>query len=251
MTLDFDPANVGRCAIAIMAKAPQAGRCKTRLCPPLLPEEAAALSGAFLWDMTATMALAGLVAPIDGFVAFAPAGSEALLRTWLAPGMRLLVADGVGVEEAGVAGFGRPLLQTVRALLAAGYDSACVLNSDSPTLPAGVLVEAAAVLAEGEAGAVLGPASDGGYYLLGLRSAAAVMFADIAWSTADVAAQTRRQARLAGLSMVELAGWYDVDDQDSLLRLLRDVERDGGDGVAATASALNRLGLRERMGMPA
>jgi rSAM/selenodomain-associated transferase 1 len=247
MTPVFDAANASRCAIAIMAKVPQAGRSKTRLCPPLSPEEAACLSGAFLRDMTAMVARAAVLAPIDGFVAYAPAGAAALMREHVVPGTRLLVADGAGIEDAGVAGFGRPLLQTIRTLLGLGYGSACVLNSDSPTLPETMLAAAAGVLADGVGKAVLGPASDGGYYLLGLRAAQACLFANIAWSTADVAEQTRRQARRAGVTMIELACWYDVDDRDSLRRLLRDLRPDASNGAAATAAMLSRLGLRERL----
>jgi rSAM/selenodomain-associated transferase 1 len=233
---------VGTCAIAIMAKTPQPGRSKTRLCPPLRAEEAAALSAAFLRDMTTTIRIAAHEAAIDAYVAFCPAGSEAGLADHLAPGTRLLLADGAGIDDPGVVGFGRPLLQTIRTLLARGYTSACVLNSDSPTLPAALLVEAATLLA-GAADAVLGPATDGGYYLLGLRAAHPLLFADIAWSTAAVADQTRAQAHRAGLAMAELAPWYDVDDAASLRRLTADLDRYGPRTAPATAARLAALGL--------
>jgi rSAM/selenodomain-associated transferase 1 len=225
-----------------MAKTPQPGRSKTRLCPPLRPEEAAALSAAFLRDMTGTIHTAAQHAAIDAYVAFCPAGSEAGLRPHLAPGTGLLLADGAGIVEPGVSGFGCPLLQTIRLLLGRGYASACVLNSDSPTLPAAYLAEAARSLT-GPADAVLGPASDGGYYLLGLRAAHACLFADIAWSTDQVADQTRAQARRAGLAMVELGGWYDVDDAASLRRLTGDLHRNGPAIAPATAARLAALGL--------
>src|SRR6202008_1002066 len=66
-------------AIGVMAKAPEAGRSKTRLCPPLLPQQAALLSAAFLRDTTQSMAAAARWAPIVAYAAYAPIGSEALL----------------------------------------------------------------------------------------------------------------------------------------------------------------------------
>jgi rSAM/selenodomain-associated transferase 1 len=227
-----------------MAKTPQAGRSKTRLCPPLQPAEAAELSAAFLQDMTAAITAAAQNAPIDAFVAYTPAGTEADLRTHLAPGTELLLADGDGVDEPGVTGFGRPLLQTIRALLARGYHSACVLNSDSPSLPPVLLTEAATLLA-GPAEAVLGPAEDGGYYLLGVRAPHAALFADIAWSTGAVAEQTRLQAARIGVSLMELTEWFDVDNPASLARLASDLRRYGAQTAPATARRLFELGLDE------
>ena len=81
------------CAIGVMAKAPQAGRSKTRLCPPLLPAQAAALSTAFLRDVTENIAAAARSAEIAGLIAYAPAGSEALFGGHLAEGTGLLLVS--------------------------------------------------------------------------------------------------------------------------------------------------------------
>ena len=70
---------------------------------------------------------------------------------------------------------------------------------------------------------MLGPAEDGGYYLIGMKSADPALFSDIAWSTETVAAQTRERAAARGLELVELDPWYDVDDSAALERLLRDL----------------------------
>ncbi len=209
----------GRCAIAVMAKAPQPGRSKTRLVPPLTPDQAAALSAAFLRDITENIAAAARIAPIDGYVAYAPAGLEALFDGHLAAGTRLILADGAPPMPPGVTGFGRCLLHAINTLLDAGYGAACVLNSDSPTLPTGVLVQAARQLAAPGDRAVFGPAEDGGYYLLGLKSAHAALFADIDWSTVRVAAQTLDRAAATRLEVVALPRWYDVDDAAALDRL--------------------------------
>jgi rSAM/selenodomain-associated transferase 1 len=233
------------CAIAVMAKAPQPGRCKTRLIPPLTPEQAAALSGAFLRDITENLSLAGQAIPIQGFIAYAPAGLEPLFSGHLAAGTKLVLADGEPVTADGVAGFGRALLHAVQALLAQGYASVCLLNSDSPTLPTACLSQAAALLAAPGDRVVLGPADDGGYYLIGMRAAHAALFADIAWSTERVADQTRERARSIGLELVELPAWYDVDDAAALRRLHAELDTPaGGYAAPATAACLVRLGLR-------
>ncbi len=127
--------------------------------------------------------------------------------------------DGIGLIEAWRPNFGDCLLHTIEEIFARGHASAVVLNSDSPTLPTAFLVETAAALARPGDRAVLGPSSDGGYYLLGLKAAHRHMFEDIAWSTEQVAKQTLERAREIGLDVHRLPVWYDVDDVDGLRRL--------------------------------
>lgn len=234
--------HVRACAIGVMAKAPQAGRSKTRLCPPLHPEQAAALSAAFLRDISENLALAAQSAPITRYVAYAPRGHEALFDGILAPGTQLLLADGSGEMPDNVQGFGRCLLHAMRDMLALGHAAACVLNSDSPTLPTAYLAQAAhLLLAPGER-VVLGPAEDGGYYLLGATAAHAHLFADIAWSTEKVAATTRNRIHELNLDLVELPTWYDVDDRHALARLNREAGSAGKHHLApASRVALDAL----------
>ena len=215
-------ARADRCAIAIMAKAPDVARVKTRLSPLLSPDEARALSACFLRDMTHMLACAGRTAAIDAYIAFAPAGSEASFAPIVAPGTGLVLADGAIDPPAGVVGFGHCLLQAAQGLFVRGYGAVGLLNSDSPTLPAELIVETARLLAVPGERAVLGPASDGGYYLLALKSPHPALFADIDWSTARVADQTRAAAQRLGLALTEIAPWYDVDDPTSLAQLVRD-----------------------------
>ena len=106
-----------------------------------------------------------LISP--GYIAYAPAGMEQLFDGILADGTRRVLADGAGHMPAGVEGFGRCLLHATRALFALGHSAVCVLNSDSPTLPTACLVQAARDLPAGVDRVVLGPAEDGGYYLIG------------------------------------------------------------------------------------
>lgn len=235
--------------IAVMAKAPVPGRAKTRLVPALGAAQAAAMSAAFLRDVTENILAAGARAPVQGAVAYAPAGQEGLFEGHVAPGTMFFLADGAPDMPAGVEGFGRCLLHAVNTMLQKGFAGAVVLNSDSPTLPTALLVQCARLLAAPGERAVLGPAADGGYYLLGLKAAHPELFMDIAWSTANVAAQTRARATKMGLPLVELPEWYDVDDAASLDRLLGECATPPRvDGLVpyaapATAACIARLGL--------
>jgi rSAM/selenodomain-associated transferase 1 len=236
-----------RCAQAVMAKAPQPGRSKTRLAPLMGPEQAAMLSAAFLRDITENIRAAAAESPIDGYIAYAPAGLEHLFDGHLASGTGFVLADGRIDVPPDVQGFGRCLLHAVGALLAAGYGAACVVNSDSPTLPTEYLQRAADLLTAPGERAVLGPADDGGYYLLGVKSAHTHLFADIAWSTEAVAAQTLQRAKEIGLPVHVLPSWYDVDDAASLRRLLGTLQGHNGTpapfAAPATVACVARLGL--------
>src|SRR5580698_10551229 len=106
----------GICGIGVMAKAPRPGFSKTRLCPPLRPEQAAALSAAFLRDITENIALAARQAPISGYIAYAPAGQEALFDGHLAAGTELVLADGAIDAPSGVQGFGKCLMHAIEAM---------------------------------------------------------------------------------------------------------------------------------------
>jgi rSAM/selenodomain-associated transferase 1 len=238
-----------------MAKAPRAGRVKTRLCPPLAPDEAMAMSAAFLRDITENIRAAAADAPLDGWIGYAPAGMAGLFDGMLADGTRLVLADGSPDMPPSIDGFGRSLLHAVQALFAMGYAAVCVLNSDSPTLPTAQLRDAAMALLRPGSRAVLGAAEDGGYYLLGMQAPHPHLFADIAWSTDRVAAQTRARAAELSLPMVELAEWYDVDDRAALHRLLDDLAAPRGAhgpwGAPATAACVARLALADRLAVEA
>jgi len=240
------------CAIAVMAKAPRPGQVKTRLQTVLDAPEAAAISAAFLHDVTANIQAAAKEASIHGFVAYAPLGEEARFDGLLAPGTQLILADGTGGEAEDVDGFGRCLLHAIRSLLARGYGAACVLNADSPTLPTTLLVQAARTLLTPGSRGVLGPAEDGGYWLLGMQTPRHELFARIAWSTDAVAAATLRRAQDIGLPLPELDTWFDVDDRPSLERLVRELAApQTGPGqpfpALATAACVAALGLPDRL----
>lgn len=208
-----------RCAIAIMAKAPRLGEVKTRLVPPLSAEEAACLSACFIRDAAENIAAAAKQAAIVGYIAYSPAGAKAEFAELLADGTRLLPSRRVGL--------GFSLHDAADDLLAAGFGSVCLVNSDSPTLPTSRLIAAAQTLTLPGDRIVLGPAEDGGYYLIGLKQMHARLFDDIPWSTPLVFAQTVERAREIGLEPVVLPAWYDVDDIGSLRRLDTELREKG------------------------
>jgi len=200
------------CAIAAMAKASIAGRTKTRLVPPLTEEQAATLNTVFLRDAADNILAAAELANISGWMAYAPTGS--------APFFRAHLPDSIGLLETVAPSLGECLLHAAATFLQAGYGSVCLINSDSPTLPVGYLVAAATALAPPGDRIVLGPSTDGGYYLIGLKRPHAGLFEDIAWSTDQVSHQTRVRAKALNLPIVELPTWYDVDDAEALQILL-------------------------------
>jgi rSAM/selenodomain-associated transferase 1 len=191
-----------------MAKASRPGLSKTRLCPPLTLEEAASFNTAFLQDVAANIQAAALSAAIDGYMAFGPPGSE--------PFFREILPAGIGLLECWFSNFGDCLFSAITQQFERGHLAAVVLNSDSPTLPTSLLVETAEILARPGDRAVIGPSTDGGYYLLGLKQPHRRMFEEIDWSTERVARQTLERARDIGLSVHTLPAWYDVDDAQAL-----------------------------------
>src|SRR5271170_5619440 len=205
----------GFCAVAMMAKAPRIGDAKTRLAPPLSETEAAALSSCFIRDTADNIIAAAQSAPIHGHIAYSPPESETVFRALLPESIRLLPSRRVGL--------GYSLYDAAKDVLAAGYGSVCLVNSDSPTLPTSVLTEAAQTLLASEDRVVLGPAEDGGYYCIGLKSPYARPFEDIAWSTEQVLTQTLERAHEIGLDTSVLPTWYDVDDLASRRRLAEEL----------------------------
>lgn len=204
----------GRIALAAMAKVPVAGEVKTRLCPPLRPEQAAELARCFLEDRVAQ--LGGLPAS-DRLVAFTPPERVAELRALLPPDVRLLPQRG--------ADLGERMSRLLSDLLAEGYAGAIAVGTDTPTLPTAYLVEASEALRSGVADVVLGPSEDGGYYLIGLGAPAPELFVDMSWSTATVYAETLARAGATGRRTSILPSWFDVDRVPDLARLGRPPER--------------------------
>lgn len=197
-----------QCALAVMAKAPRPGRVKTRLSPPLSPAQASDLSRCFLRDTAESLAAAASETGAALVVSYTPIGDEALFEGVLPAGFELLPQRGEN--------FGERLLQTAGDLFACGFASVCLIDSDSPTVPGTAYEQAVRELTRPGDRVVLGPAADGGYYLIGLKAPHAQLFEGIRWSTSDVYGDTLDRARALHLEIAELPLWYDVDDPASL-----------------------------------
>jgi rSAM/selenodomain-associated transferase 1 len=205
------PAARPSCGIAVMAKASTPGRTKTRLVPPLTHEKAALCNTAFLRDIADNILAAAKQTSIAGYMAFGPPDAR--------PFFQEQIPGAIGLIEAWHSDFGQCLHCAIVQVLERGHVSAVVLNSDSPTLPTSLLVETAEVLACPGERIVLGPADDGGYYLLGLKRGHRRLFEDITWSTEHVARQTLDRAAELELPVHVLPTWYDVDDASALRTL--------------------------------
>ncbi len=196
--------------VLVVAKAPGGGRSKTRLVPPLTPTEATALHEAMLLDTLDSCRRE----TTDVWVLYAePADREGLEA--LLPGVRLVQQEGRGLADALRLGVARHV----------GDGPVAIVSSDVPGLPEGALTSAFAALAEG-ADIVLGPAVDGGYWLIAMREADERPFAGIPWSTPAVCAVTHRRCEDAGLRVVKLPLWRDLDTMVDLSLALHEGELD-------------------------
>ncbi len=216
-------------ALLVIAKQPAPGRTKTRLTPPLSPEQAAALYECFLRD---TLNLVRRLPGVTPAIAYLPADARAYFAE-LAPDFRLVLQDGRSLGER--------LDNALTHFLAAGYRQVAIINSDAPTLPLGHLAAAFDALAAG-ADVVLGPSDDGGYYLIGLKRPAPRLLREVQMSTPTVLADTLALAAEEGLCVELLPSWYDVDDAESLARLRHELANAPADVAARTRSYLDGMG---------
>jgi len=229
-------------AIGMFCKAPAAGQSKTRLSPPLRPEDSAELSACFIRDVAATIAEVTRAADAVGYAVYTPCGSEAALQALLPAEFRLLLqSEGdLGIRVASAA---RELLKR--------HAGAILVNADSPTLPGSILRAAVDATRHGEV--VLSPALDGGYTLIGLSHMHERLFQDIPWSTSEVHQRTIERAGEIGVAVTGMEAWYDVDDAASLALLQAELAGEAlpfasepGAAAPATRSYLARRASREK-----
>ncbi|MEK6633214.1 MAG: TIGR04282 family arsenosugar biosynthesis glycosyltransferase [Nitrospirota bacterium] len=200
-------------ALVIFAKAPIAGQVKTRLCPPLTHDEAATLHGSFVLDMLerTKIATAKLKLPFDRYLACAPSSTLVFFQI-MEERHSVKLIDQVGDD------LGARMQQAFATLFGKGYQHVFIVGTDIPSLPLDHYKQALALLDTHDI--VLGPAMDGGYYLIGLKQPRPELFADIAWSTDRVLATTQEKAASLGLKVALLPSWRDVDTIDDLQALI-------------------------------
>lgn len=238
----LDPAKPGQippglCALAVMTKAPQAGKVKTRLTPPLSSEEAAALNTCFLRDTAAAIAKTAEDGNCRGIAVYTPVGAETAYAGILPEDFEL-------VPQRGDA-FGERLALATEDLLRIGFDSLCLIDSDSPTVPQQAFAQAVDFLARPGDSIVLGPSDDGGYYLIGLKKLHRQLFEGIDWSTERVLEQTIQRAGEMRLPVHLLPAWYDVDDRATLSRLCQEFFGANGSASAGYPAPETRRFLEE------
>ena len=258
-------------ALVLFMKAPRPGTVKTRLTPRVTMDEAAELYRAFILD---TLNLARRTTAATLFVAWTPDDGRAELASALGcPGD----PDVNWLRQRG-SHLGERLSNAFAAFRQDRWEKTVVLGGDSPLLPQTFVEEAFKALDRHDV--VLGPAEDGGYYLIGLggpggpggsgdpgdpgdpggpggpgrRSKSAGrydrLFESIHWGTGRVLRQTRAAIRASGFSCHELPAWHDVDRPADLDRLAREIQtlRAGGDHLTGrcTETALDRVNRKGR-----
>ncbi len=206
-------------ALVIFAKAPIPGEVKTRLSPGLTEDEAATLHGSFVLDTLerTKAAVQKFKLPVDRFLACAPSSTHVFFKIMEARhGVTLLDQQGDDL--------GARMAQAFATLFARGYRHIVVVGTDVPSLPLTHYRDAVQSLTRHDL--ILGPAKDGGYYLIGMTAPHPDLFRDIPWSTNQVLALTQEKATAAGLKSALLPIWSDVDTLDDLQALIDECAAD-------------------------
>ncbi len=208
--------------IVVMGKAPEPGAVKTRLIPPLDPEQAAQLYGAFLRD---TLLTALAVRDAQVILVHPPTNDLSLLDPIVPLGV-------TRVED-----FGTDLGDSMNWAFQYCFDRdalhVVLIGSDLPTLPEEILETAFDRLENHSSDVVLGPSIDGGYYLIGLRSVQPDLFTGIIWSGSRVLDDTLAQSRRTGRHTTVLLPWHDIDRPADLEPLRQELDA-GSKHVAPT-----------------
>jgi uncharacterized protein len=190
-------------ALVLFAKAPLPGRVKTRLSPPLTPEQAAEFHWACVcdtWEKIQQVSAASRYFYSDN--TWAEREEPAL------PEQRALQQG---------ADLGDRMYNCFQDLLSSGHSRALIVGSDSPTLPLEYIKQGLEAL--DHADAVIGPSEDGGYYAIGCRQPYPDMFAGVPWSSGDTLRKTEDRLHSLGMRTHHLPAWYDVDTINDLQRL--------------------------------
>ena len=185
-------------ALVVLARAPEPGRVKTRLAREI--GDAAAVQ-AYRELGAAVLGAAGRLGDCDLMVAYTPADQEGRMRAWLGPAP--------GYEPQLEGDLGARMLGAIAARFSAGAGKVLLIGTDCPEVDPALLETAFARL--DRADAVLGPAADGGYYLVGMKRPIAELFQGIPWSSPATLSATLARAAAAGVSVALLDQRRDID----------------------------------------
>jgi hypothetical protein len=200
--------------LIIYAKRPLAGYAKTRLAADLGAEAAAGVYARLLYTYLLDVARADLDDTEVALSVAAPDDVAFFTAAFPAFNVRPQVNGDLGTR----------MYASFRRAFDAGAEHGVLTGSDIPGLSAAQVRRAFAALEDNDA--VIGPAADGGYYLLGMRAPGADLFSDVTWSTGGVLAQTEARAEALGLSMARLPTLTDIDTIDDY-RAWRDAMKNG------------------------
>lgn len=189
---------MSRYRLCLFTRFPTPGQAKTRLIPALGAEHAARLHRRMSEEMAARCEALSPTADLEVRVTGAPLHA---FQNWLGVNRHY--------AQQGEGDLGARLESAIRDALADGKSGVLLLGSDCPDLSTDLLRQAIQVLESHDA--VLGPAFDGGYYLLGLRRSSPLLFKDMPWSTDQVAALTRQRLATSQMSFTELSILRDID----------------------------------------
>jgi hypothetical protein len=206
----------------IMAKEPAPGKVKTRMTPPLTPQEAADLYRCFLQDRLLAMSA---LADVDVAIAYTPFRSRKPFADFCPEDFVLFAQHGRNLGE--------KLYHIFREKLSEGYAAVAVMGSDSPDLPNRLVQASFEFMNTQHADLVLGPCPDGGYYLVAAKKPYPELFSGIPWSTDKVLAATLKKAAHLGLKTELLPPWNDLDTYQDLVAYHQNYLRRKNDGNGA------------------
>ncbi|HZX35319.1 MAG TPA: TIGR04282 family arsenosugar biosynthesis glycosyltransferase [Thermodesulfobacteriota bacterium] len=192
-------------ALAVMLKAPVEGEVKTRLIPPLTPKEAAILYKAFIKD---TFSRLSKLTDLALYAFFTPFDKKAYIVDIIPQEISLIPQkDG---------DLGERMYSVFECLFNSGHNRVAIMGSDSPDIPLEYIETAFSMLKESHGGLVLGPATDGGYYLIAMDRLMKAPFEGIGWSADTVLKDTIKNASASGIIVKLLPEWHDIDRPEDL-----------------------------------
>ncbi len=227
-------------ALVIFAKAPIPGQVKTRLCPPLTPDEAATLHGSFVLDTLerTKTAVGKLKLQMDRHLACTPSSTHVFFKIMEErQGVKLI--DQIGDD------LGARMHEAVETMVLRGYRRTIIIGTDVPTVPIEYFRQALTLLDSHDL--VIGPALDGGYYLIGLSKPVPKLFVDMPWSTDQVMKLTQERAAVLGLKAALIQPWRDVDTLVDLEALIESCNAEAKKPKHERAFSLRTTGVLQAL----
>lgn len=220
--------------LIVFAKKPQAGEVKTRLVPPLTSNEAKELYSCFLKDALIQYTRLAAELNIKIFLFVTPDNSMGYFGDFLkdipeinASKLRMTIMAQSGYD------LGEKIFNAFTYAFSENYAQAVIIGTDHPTLPDDYIVQAFAELGKGTTDCVIGPVEDGGFYLLGLKEVKNEYFKNVPWSSSKVFDLTVDNLNRAKKTVHTLPGWYDVDDKESLSKIIGTTSQNDFNNVPA------------------